>query len=918
MNDAEKSNAERSSSYGERPDLFWIDTDEEYFNDLIERNWPTLCRWHAIAAEAPRGTIVHIQVRDNVETVTFIPPLVEHAIGYASLGWHVFPLRLRDKVSHKSAEHSDGRRWGQTIDADEIRHDFRQWPDANIGIVTGEASGFFVVETDTADGHGEGVDGAAELAKLEAEHETLPATREAISPSGSVHRYFKHPGFKIKNSASLIGPGIDVRGDGGMVVGPPSVKLGKGVYSWRNDLPIADAPPWLLDRIVAGKMQAEPELSISQRAAAFVVDPHAVYGGETSHGNDYIEAAVRGEYDEVARASKGKRNSQLNTSSLKLGHYVGGGILDEKIVVDQMMAACEVNALLADDGREKCLATIDSGMLAGKAQPKGIPERNVIQFPIGDGLRGGNTGSPADQLPEIQVKDGELSLLATSAEEMLIDAGTPLYQRGGVLVRPIIETVDASRGRKTKVAQLKVLDSVYARDLMGRHAHWMKWDGRAKKLVRTNPPMEIASVMLARAGDWTFPTIAGVISTPTMRPDGSLLTEAGYDESTRLLLVEPPPLPPIPDRPTRDDALAALRLLEGLLAGFPFVDDIAIACALSAIITPVVRGAFAVAPLHASRAPTAGSGKSFLWDTVAAISIGQPMPVMSTGPDQTEMEKRLGTAMMTGQPLISIDNISTELGGDALCQIIERPVVEIRILGRSERVRIEARGTTLFATGNNFVILADVVRRVIITNLDPEMERPELRQFKFDPVEMILTDRGKYIAAALTICRAYIVAGRPDCAPRLASFEGWSDTVRSSLIWLGKADPVQSMENARAEDPERLELSAMMEGWCAAIGFGIVARVRLASALSAGAEVHREYDGADLVPAHPEFHATLQAMALRETGKRGQMPDTTTLGNYLRRFKGRVIAGKRFANLPDEKKGAEWWVEEVRAKSEAD
>jgi hypothetical protein len=913
MNDAPRS--ERSPSSSDPTDLVWVDTDAEYFNDLTERNWPTLSRWCAIAAGAPKGTIVHIQVRDNVETVTFIAPLVEHALGYANRGWHVFPLKLREKVSHKSAAHSDGRKWGQTIDADEIGRDFRQWPDANIGIVTGEASGFFVVETDTADGHGEGVDGAAELAKLEAKHGALPATREAISPSGSVHRYFKHPGFKIKNSASLIGAGIDVRGDGGMVVGPPSVKLGKGVYSWRNGLPIVDAPPWMLDRIVAGKVRPEPELSISQRAAALVVDPHPGYGAESSHGDGYIEAALHGEYDEVARASKGQRNSQLNTSSLKLGHYVGGGVLDEKLVIDEMMAACKVNGLLADDGRDKCLATIDSGLSAGKAQPKGIPERKVISFPIANGQRDANAGSPADQLPMIQVKDGELSLLATSAEEMLIAAGTPLYQRGGTLVRPIIETVDASRGRKTKVAQLKVLDSVYTRDLMSRHAVWMKWDGRAKRLVRTNAPMEIASMMLARAGDWTFPAIAGVISTPTMRPDGSLLTEPGYDESTRLLLVEPPPLPPIPDRPTRDDAIAALKLLEGLLKGFPFVDDVARACALSAIVTPVVRGAFPVAPLHASRAPTAGSGKSFLWDVVAAIAIGQLMPVMSTGADETEMEKRLGTAMMTGQPLISIDNISKELGGDALCQIIERPVVEIRILGRSERVRIEARGTTLFATGNNFVIVGDVCRRIIITNLDPEMERPELRQFKFDPVELVLNDRGKYIAAALTICRAYIVAGKPDCAPRLASFEGWSDAVRSSLIWLGKADPVKSMENARAEDPERLELNAMMEGWGAAIGVGIGVRVRLASALSAGAETHRQHDGADLEPAHPEFHATLQAMALRETGKRGQMPDATMLGNYLRKVKGRVLNGKRFANRPDERKGAEWWVEEVRAKS---
>jgi hypothetical protein len=786
----------------------------------------------------------------------------------------------------------------------------------NVGIVTGEASGVFVVETDTADGHGEGVDGAAELAKLEAKHGGLPATREAISPSGSVHRYFKHPGFKIKNSASLIGPGIDVRGDGGMVVGPPSVKLGKGVYSWRNDLPIADAPPWLLDRIVAGKVRPEPELSISQRALASVVDPPAGYGAEASHGDGYIEAALEGEYHEVTRASSGQRNSQLNTSSLKLGHYVGGGVLDEKRVIDEMMAACKVNGLLADDGREQCLATIVSGLSAGKAQPKGIPERKLIRFPITENQRDASAASPADQLPVIEVKNGELSLLATNAEEMLIAAKTPLYQRGGTLVRPIIETVDASRGRKTKVAQLKVLDSVYTRDLMSRHAVWMKWDGRAKRLVRTNAPMEIASTVLARAGDWTFPTIAGVISTPTMRPDGSLLTEPGYDEATRLLLVEPPSLPPIPDRPTRDDALAALKVLEFLLTGFPFVDDVARACALSAIITPVVRGAFPVAPLHASRAPTAGSGKSFLWDCVAAIAIGQLMPVMSTGPDETETEKRLGSAMMTGQPLINIDNISKELGGDALCQIIERPVVEIRILGRSERVRIEARGTTLFATGNNFVIVGDVCRRVIITNLDPEMERPELRQFKFDPVEMILKDRGKYIAAALTICRAYIVAGKPASAPRLASFEGWSDTVRSALIWIGKADPVKSMENAKAEDPERIELSSMIEGWTEAIGVGVGARVRLASALSVGAETLREYDGADLELVHPEFHATLQAMAFRETGKRGQLPDAAMLGNYLRKIKGRVLNGKRFANRPDERKGAEWWVEEVVAKSQ--
>jgi hypothetical protein len=403
---------------------------------------------------------------------------------------------------------------------------------------------------------------------------------------------------------------------------------------------------------------------------------------------------------------------------------------------------------------------------------------------------------PGSDLPVIEIKDGQLSALATSAEEILIAAGVPLYQRGGILVRPIIETVDASRGRKTNVAQLRMLDAVYMRDLMGRHAIWVKYDGRNKRMNLTNPPPETAATVMARVGEWKFKAIMGVISTPTMRPDGSLLMDQGYDDVTGLLLVEPPPMPAIPDEPTEEDARAALKLLEDLLTGFKFVDGVALSVALSAMISPVVRGAFPVLPMHASRAPTAGSGKSFLFDTVAAIAIGQLMPVMSTGANTEEMEKRLGAAMLAGQPLISIDNISNELGGDALCQIIERPVVEIRILGRSERVRIEARGTSTFATGNNFVVVGDLCRRVLTVNLDTEVERPELRQFKFDPVERVLANRGVYIAAALTICRAYIVAGRPCMAPKLASFEGWSDTVRSALIWLGKADPVQSMENA--------------------------------------------------------------------------------------------------------------------------
>ena len=112
------------------------------------------------------------------------------ALGYAALGLAVFPVPPDSKKSYKSAEHSDGRKWGATSDPAEIRI-FAHWPNARIGIRTGAVNRIVVIETDTMAGHG--IDGAVSLAQLEAKHGLLPETRMACSPSDSLHRYFRHP-----------------------------------------------------------------------------------------------------------------------------------------------------------------------------------------------------------------------------------------------------------------------------------------------------------------------------------------------------------------------------------------------------------------------------------------------------------------------------------------------------------------------------------------------------------------------------------------------------------------------------------------------------------------------------------------------------------------------------------------------------
>jgi hypothetical protein len=177
------------------------------------------------------------------------PPeaILQAALRYRAK-WHVFPAPPGTKKSYKSAAHSDGRKWGKTRDEAEIRRDWERWPEANIGIPTGRDNGFWVMETDTHDG-GHAHDGEASLAALVAANGELPATLMARSPSGSVHYYFAWPddgGTEIKNTASKIGPGIDTRGEGGMVIAPPSNR-GTGCYEWRNDLPVAPAPAWLVE-----------------------------------------------------------------------------------------------------------------------------------------------------------------------------------------------------------------------------------------------------------------------------------------------------------------------------------------------------------------------------------------------------------------------------------------------------------------------------------------------------------------------------------------------------------------------------------------------------------------------------------------------------------------------------------------------
>jgi putative DNA primase/helicase len=154
---------------------------------------------------------------------------------------------------------------------------------------------------------------------------------------------------------------------------------------------------------------------------------------------------------------------------------------------------------------------------------------------------------------------------------------------------------------------------------------------------------------------------------------------------------------------------------------------------------------------------------------------------------------------MTGVAIMSLDNCDYDIGGAALCKATEQPLVRYRILGKSEAPEFECR-TAIFATGNNTAIRDDMTRRTVTCNLDAGVERPELRDFALKPVEIVLSDRGRYVGAVITIVRAYLRSGA-SLDLSLGSYDLWCCMVREPLVWLGLPDPVESMEAARADDP---------------------------------------------------------------------------------------------------------------------
>lgn len=267
---------------------------------------------------------------------------LDFALFYASKGWRVLPVKPKSKLPAVND-------WPNvaTVDPSQIDKWFGNGASYNLGLLMGEKSGIFALDVDPRNG------GDDSLFALISEYGALPPTVEAMTGGGGTHILFKHPGYKISNSANKLGAGLDIKADGGYILAAPSVhdKTGK-VYEWEisskpSQVAVSEAPQWLL------RLIAEDEKKVEVSAPT---DPHAIISGARNVTLASMAGAMRRkgfETDEIFLALE-KHNrkycspplpdDEIRIISRSIGNYTPAQVstvntFDQEIVLGEPVSA---------------------------------------------------------------------------------------------------------------------------------------------------------------------------------------------------------------------------------------------------------------------------------------------------------------------------------------------------------------------------------------------------------------------------------------------------------------------------------------------------------------------------------------------------------------------------------------------------
>jgi hypothetical protein len=747
--------------------------------------------------------------------------------------------------------------------------------------------------------------GRETLAQLERENSPLPWTVTATTGKGK-HYFFQHDP-RMWNRVSL-GPGLDIRTDGGYVVAAPSEHLSGRVYKWEVSPEESDPAPWpewLVLKLLALRDQKKNGVAPNLPPASLTPVLERI---ATSYTIKTINTCLA-EMDAAYAPSgdqPGNRNETLNRNAFVLGQLAGRGEpignaleLLKQIALSKGMDEVEVNevsgrSFMSGQLKPKEIRMLDERERRGAERQAHTPEPTA---PIATEPPAEPTPPiatpPARKKPKIQIVAGEIPRIVDEAEAALVSSGLPIYQRFGELVR-------VKRGERLSV---DVLPEPQLLKVLALAANWEKWEKSAKAFVPANPSRDVVQVV-ATQGAYALPELLQIFDAPTVRQDGTVLQVAGYDAATRSIYAPRLSFPIVPDQPTRDDALAALKVLVDPLSDFPFKEGSDRSTVLALLLTVLGRPAIdGPTPLFVIRATDRGVGKSLLADVVNLIATGAPAARMTFADDPDEEGKRMVALGLESTPMALIDNVDRPLGGDVLAAATTAKTYKGRFLGQNRMVEVPV--PVLVATGVNMSVRDDLGRRVLPIDMDPGVENPEERKgFKHPHLTAwVAQHRGELAIAALTILRAFFVAGKPEAvdASTFGSFESWSSIVRMALIWLGEADPCLGRAKLRSEgDVDRDAVLHFLQVWHNRNG-------------AYGATVHEA-----LEIARNRDNELLEAIASLDPKTSLDRLDSRRVSQCLQRISGRVVGGLRLERGQKTNRGVMWKAFEVSVMTHKD
>jgi hypothetical protein len=486
----------------------------------------------------------------------------------------------------------------------------------------------------------------------------------------------------------------------------------------------------------------------------------------------------------------------------------------------------------------------------------------------------------------IIIQKGEIHRIIDRAECELASSNR-YYQRGGMIV-----SVYTDPGTKeTKIEAISPSELVRA---LSNVATWEQYDARQKTLVRIDPPERHVRVLFDAVSYQHLPIINGLVRQPFLRVDGSVTQTAGYDLESGMFGVFDTRKFLIPDAPSRQEAETALALLNEVLDEFCFSSEADRSAALSAILTAEIRSSLPKAPMIHVRAHSVGSGKSYLCELITAFATPQKGTPTSFPADDEECRKLLLAELLKAPAVIEFDNLTNDIvPHKSLCTALTSEFMSGRILGVSKTVTVSTRALFL-SSGNNVVPIKDMTRRCITINLNPEVEIPAARDYKRpNLISEVLQDRERYVSAALTVIRGWIVAGKPrfECKS-LAGFGEWSDLCRQPLLWLGCPDPAISIFEAITEEPDREYLGRLLTAWHTA--FGQVPTMV------------RETVNRSMCSGNEDLKEVLHDIA----GDRDEI-NRRSLGRWIKRHAGQIVDGLKFVRGNSGMNAERWRVESV-------